>query len=198
MSGSLDPEYIEIKFDEEVIPELEEISKNPADKYGYVVAYFENAYENDLDKLGSRLILLRRGKNSIKQLIHKSKVVNILKNEALAEVPAKFYELLQGFVEDPSVEGKASMVAIIKRYKNFKEENGDDSMFIKILYRLLPDDFIKFRELEGMRGDGIRLVGPGHGAPLMESPSYKTPRRRRTGRDPANRVLLVHLRGSPG
>jgi hypothetical protein len=143
-------------IDEEIL-DIEEVFKTPHDKYGYVLQYLENAYENDLDELHAKVIM-GRGKNSLKQVIHKSRVVNKLKNEALADVPLAFYQALENFIENPSVEGRAIMIAIIKRYRAFKEEHGDDSMFIKILYRLIPDSFIKFRELEGMRGgDGTAV-----------------------------------------
>jgi hypothetical protein len=166
MPGSVDDEYIDVNLGAEALYpdllDLEEFFKTPADKYGYVIKYFENAYDNDLDELHTKL-LMGRGKNSIKQVIHKSRLVNKLKNERLADVPTEFYERLEDFVEDFSADKRAPMVAIIKRYKNFKEEHGDDSMFIKILYRLLPDSFIKFRELEGMRGGGTAIkTSEGH------------------------------------
>jgi len=161
MASSLESQnYIDVNLGEEALEELldlEEVSKTPADKYGYVLRYFENAYDNNLDELHTKLVM-GRGKNSIKQVKHKSSVVNKLKNERFADVPAEFYEKLEDFAEDSSTDKRGAMVTIIKRYKNFKDEHGDDSMFIKILYRLLPDDFIKFKELEGMRGgDGTAV-----------------------------------------
>jgi hypothetical protein len=103
-------------------------------KYNYIVKYFEDAIPEELQ-----------------QLLVKLKISNVQKDDFinsaeghLKDVPISLLKKLETFVKNPSPEIRDEMIRLIHLYQDRKGSN-----FVKVLYRLLPKDFIAYKQMGG-------------------------------------------------
>jgi hypothetical protein len=137
----------------------EEFSKKPRatseDKYSYVIKYFKDAIPEELEQLHKKLTT-GKVQNSIEQFIHRAPILNKAQGRHLEDKkddPKLLFIKLESFIENSGT--REPMVGLIQTYERDKDSN-----FIKILYRLLPDNYLAYKE--GMQGGSIVKTSEGH------------------------------------
>jgi hypothetical protein len=138
----------------------EEISKKVGatseDKYTYVLKYFKDAISEELQQLLKKLTT-GKTQNSIEQFIHRARILNKVQGRELdhiKDVPKLLFIELKKFIKNSG--SREPMIGLIQLY-----ETHPDSNVISILYRLLPNNYLAYKE--GMHGGGtVVKTSEGH------------------------------------